>query len=61
MKAFKMKYIKNKTRKSNLGNKEQKSMFLASSQSDVHFDSACPFFACPIRQASKIAHPKTNK
>ena len=56
-----MKYIKNKTRKSNLGNKEQKSMFLASSQSDVHFDSACPFFACPIRQASKIAHPKTNK
>ena len=51
---------KNESCKCYLGNKEQKSMFLVVSRSDVHidFDFACPFVPCPIGRASKIVPTK---
>ena len=37
----------------------KKAVFLAISQSNVHFALDHPFFACPIGRASKIACPKS--
>ena len=43
-----------------IDNKEQKLLFLAVSQSEVHidFDFPRPFFACPIGGTNQIACPK---
>ena len=44
-----------------LGNKEQKTMFLVASRSDVQFGFDHPFFAYPIGRVSKIARQKSRE